>query len=328
MTHSSRTVNPLRQRFIEDMTARKLSGKTQPSYIRAVRRFAQYLRRSPDTATAEDLRCYQLHLVNQGIASGNLNTNLTALRFFYRHTLDRGNVVRKLRGVPEPQRVPVVLSQSEVQRLIAATPKLKYRTIFSVAYGAGLRVGEVVALKVNDIDSQRMTLRIQQGKGQKDRYALLSPAMLKILRSWWKEAHAQGKISSLGRHYAVRYSLTREDIDKVRRGIAVLGEMMLAAGADYVEPGVYGWDSQVSDRTRMASFATDGPTDPRAYMMAVTHMFGTCRMGSDPRRSVVGPDFRHHHVPSLYVADSSVFPSNTGVNPQTILTGRVMRSRR
>ena len=130
-------------------------------------------------------------------------------------------------------------------------------------------------------------------------------------------ARAQGQISSLGRHYAVRYSLTREDIDKFRRGIAVLGEMMLAAGADYVEPGVYGWDKQVDDRARMASFATGGPTDPRAYMMAVTHMFGTCRMGSDPRRSVVGPDFRHHRVPSLYVADSSVFPSNTGVNPQT-----------
>ena len=198
MAHSNRTVSPLRQRFIEDMTARKLAGKTQSSYIRAVRRFTRYLRRSPDTATAEDLRCYQLHLVNQGIASGNLNANLTALRFFYRHTLDRGNVVRKLRGVPQPQRVPVVLSRSEVQRLIAATPKLKYRTIFSVAYGAGLRVGEVVALKVTDIDSQRMTLRIQQGKGQKDRYALLSPAMLKILRSWWKQAHAQGKIGADG----------------------------------------------------------------------------------------------------------------------------------
>ena len=198
MAHSNRTVSPLRQRFIEDMTARKLAGKTQSSYIRAVRRFTRYLRRSPDTATAEDLRCYQLHLVNQGIASGNLNANLTALRFFYRHTLDRGNVVRKLRGVPQPQRVPVVLSRSEVQRLIAATPKLKYRTIFSVAYGAGLRVGEVVALKVTDIDSQRMTLRIQQGKGQKDRYALLSPAMLKILRSWWKQAHAQVKIGADG----------------------------------------------------------------------------------------------------------------------------------
>jgi site-specific recombinase XerD len=180
------------------MTARKLSNKTQSSYIRAVRRFTQFLRRSPDTATAEDLRRYQLHLVNQGVSSSNLNANLTGLRFFYRHTLDRGNVVRKLRGVPEPQRVPVVLSQSEVQRLIAATPKLKYQALFSVAYGAGLRVGEVVALKVTDIDSQRMTLRIQQGKGQKDRYALLSPAMLKILRAWWREAHAQGKIGADG----------------------------------------------------------------------------------------------------------------------------------
>lgn len=196
MAHSNRSVSPLRQRFIEDMTARKLSSKTQSSYIRAVRRFTQFLRRSPDTATAEDLRRYQLHLVNQNVSSGNLNANLTGLRFFFRHTLDRGNVVRKLRGVPQPQKLPVVLSRSEVQRLIAATPKLKYQTVFSVAYGAGLRVGEVVALKVTDIDSQRMALRIQQGKGHKDRYALLSPAMLEVMRAWWREAHAQGKIES------------------------------------------------------------------------------------------------------------------------------------
>jgi len=132
-------------------------------------------------------------------------------------------------------------------------------------------------------------------------------------------AEARGRITTLGRHYAVGYSLTRGDLDKVRRGIAVLGEMMLAAGADYVEPGVHGWHPRVDDRTQMASFATGGPTDPRAYLMAVTHMFGTCRMGSDPRRSVVGPDFRHHHVPALYVADSSVFPTNIGVNPQTTI---------
>lgn len=115
----------------------------------------------------------------------------------------------------------------------------------------------------------------------------------------------------------VRYSLEEADMRRVRRGVRVLGELMLAAGARYVTPGVHGWHARVDDRATMARFEEEGPLDPRAYAMAVTHMFGTARMGSDPRVSVVRPDFRHHHVDGLYVADSSVFPSNTGVNPQT-----------
>lgn len=130
-------------------------------------------------------------------------------------------------------------------------------------------------------------------------------------------AEARGRVRPFGRGVRVSLNLTPGDMRRVRRGLAVLGEMMLAAGALHVAPGVYGFDPQVTDRSRLQQFALDGPLDPKAYAMAVTHMFGTCRMGSDPARSVVRPDFRHQRVENLYVADSSVFPSNTGVNPQT-----------
>lgn len=115
----------------------------------------------------------------------------------------------------------------------------------------------------------------------------------------------------------VTYRLHRDDLVKIRRGVSVLGQMMLAAGAEVVHPGVYGWDTAVRDLGRMQALEREGPLKPRAYQGAVTHMFGTCRMGADAGLSVVRPDFRHHHVDCLYVADSSVFPSNTGVNPQT-----------
>ncbi len=135
------------------------------------------------------------------------------------------------------------------------------------------------------------------------------------------KAEAHGRVRPSGTGERVDFSLTPADMDKVRRGVGVLGQMMLAAGADYVSPGVYGWADKVDDPDEMARFQTDGPLDPKAYTMVATHMFGTCRMGSDPKTSVVGPDFRHHRVDGLYVADSSVFPTNTGVNPQTsILT--------
>jgi len=132
-------------------------------------------------------------------------------------------------------------------------------------------------------------------------------------------AASRGRVRALGRHARVAYSLGDDDMRKVRRGVRVLGEVMLAAGADFVEPGVFGWQRRVQDRKLMASFETEGPLSPKSYTMAVTHMFGTCRMGTNPERSVVRPDFRHHRVESLYIADSSVFPTNLGVNPQTTI---------
>jgi len=194
MTSSTQTASPLRQRMIEDMRMRKLSPKTRTAYVRAVRQLAAFLKRSPDTATEEDLRRFQLHMVDQGTSPITLNATITALRFFFDVTLGHGELMARMRKVSVPQTLPVVLSRDEVARLIAAAPSLKYQAALSIAYGAGLRASEVIALKVGDIDSQRMVLRIEQGKGRKDRYAMLSPVLLERLRAWWRLAHAQGKI--------------------------------------------------------------------------------------------------------------------------------------
>lgn len=198
MSISNSRVSPLRQRMIEDMRMRKLSPKTQATYIRTVRQFARYLRRSPDTASVEDLRNYQLHLVDSGTSPISLNAAITGLKFFFGVTLDRGALIAKMKQVFVPRTLPVVPSRDEVRRLIAAADNLKHQVALSVAYGAGLRAAEVAGLKVSDIDSQRMVLRIQQGKGSKDRYAMLSPVMLERLRTWWRVARAQGKMPSGG----------------------------------------------------------------------------------------------------------------------------------
>ena len=185
---------PLRQRMIEDMRMRKLADKTQDQYIRAVRQLAQFLKRSPDAASVEDLRCYQLYLVDHGISPVSLNATLTGLKFFFDITVGDTERMAKMQPVRVPRTLPVVLSRDEVARLIAAAANLKHQTALSVAYGAGLRASEVASLKVGDIDSQRMTLRIERGKGAKDRYAMLSPVLLERLRVWWRVARAQGKM--------------------------------------------------------------------------------------------------------------------------------------
>ncbi|MDO9251515.1 MAG: site-specific integrase [Hydrogenophaga sp.] len=194
MSSLTPSVSPLRQRMIDDMRMRKFNGKTQIHYIRAVRRLAAFLKRSPDTATAEDLRAFQLHMVETGTAPPTINSTLSGLKFFFDVTLGHAELLVKVHPVHQPRPLPVVLSCDEVARLIAAAPNPKYQAALSVAYGAGLRVSEVCALKVTDIDSERMTLRVEQGKGRKDRYALLSPVLLERLRAWWRVGHAQGKI--------------------------------------------------------------------------------------------------------------------------------------
>lgn len=194
MNAPKQKVSPLRQRMIEDMRMRRLAPKTQTAYIRAVRRFAAYLGRSPECATTEDLRNFQLHLVDQGSSPVTLNAIITGLKFFCDITLDRPELMAKMQPVRVPRTLPVVLSREEVARLIAAAANLKHQTALALAYGTGLRVSEVVTLKVGDIDSQRMTLRVEQGKGSKDRYAMLSPILLERLRVWWRVARAQGKM--------------------------------------------------------------------------------------------------------------------------------------
>ena len=190
MTTTTPAISPLRQRMIDDMRMRKFGEKTQLDYVRAVRNFTKYLKRSPDTARVEDLRNYQLHLVDHGISPASLNSAISGLKFFFNVTLDRGDLVAKLQPVHMPRKLPVILSREEVGRLIAAAGNLKHQTALALAYGTGLRVNEVVTLKVG----QRMTLRVEQGKGQKDRYAMLSPVLLERLRVWWRVARAQGKM--------------------------------------------------------------------------------------------------------------------------------------
>ncbi|MFT3720641.1 tyrosine-type recombinase/integrase [Pseudorhodoferax sp.] len=187
-------VTPLRQRMLEDMRLRKLEPRTQEAYIRAVRKLAAYLHRSPDTATVEDLRNFQLHLVDTGTSPITLNATLTGLRFFFDVTLERMDLMARMQPVKLPRRLPVVFSSQEVSRLIAAASNIKHQVALSVAYGAGLRASEVVHLKVTDVDGERMTLRVEQGKGRKDRYAMLSPVLLQRLRTWWRIAHAQGRM--------------------------------------------------------------------------------------------------------------------------------------
>jgi integrase/recombinase XerD len=189
---TDKAISPLRQRMIEDMTIRKFVPKTQHDYLQRVKNFAAYLGRSPDTASFEDLRCYQLHLAASGAGVPTLNQTLSTLRFFFKVTLGRPDIVERTAFVHEPRKLPVVLSPEQVARLLDAASSLKYKTALSVAYGAGLRASEVVALKVSDIDSQRMVIRVEQGKGRKDRYVMLSPHLLDLMRAWWKLARPQG----------------------------------------------------------------------------------------------------------------------------------------
>src|ERR1700688_681825 len=185
-------VSPLRRRMIEDMTIRKLAPKTQQGYIRIIKDFAAFLGRSPDTASLEDVRRFQLYLAANGAHISVPNHTVAALRFFFKVTLGRSNPIDHTKFLHEPRKLPVVLSPKEVARLLDAAPGLKYKAALSVAYGAGLRATEVISLKIGDIDSKRMLIRVEQGKGRKDRYVMLSPHLLELLRAWWKEARPQG----------------------------------------------------------------------------------------------------------------------------------------
>jgi site-specific recombinase XerD len=180
--------------MIDDMTMRKLNPKTQDAYIRSVIKLSRFLGRSPDSASQDDLRRFQLHLAHNGVSNKTINATITGLRFLFQVTLDDHQALRKMSTVHEPRKLPVVLSPDEVKRLLEATTSLKYKAAFSTAYGAGLRASEVTHLKVTDIDSQRMVIHVEQGKGSKDRNAMLSPALLVLLRQWWRAAQAQRRM--------------------------------------------------------------------------------------------------------------------------------------
>jgi integrase/recombinase XerD len=194
MDESIRTtaISPLRQRLIDDMNMRRFSRETQRNYIRDVGRFATFLGRSPDTTTADDVRRFQIEQRDAGVPTPTMNSIVSALRFFFTHTIDRPDLTRKLIRVAYPRNLPMVLSRDEVMRLLNATTCLKHQAALSVAYGAGLRVAEVAALKVADIDSERMLIRVERGKGGRYRNAMLPADLLILLREWWKVGHQQG----------------------------------------------------------------------------------------------------------------------------------------
>ncbi len=192
MTHKA--ISPLRQRMIEDMSVRKFCEKAKHDYVRHVEIFAKFLGRSPATATGEDLRRYQVHQTENGVQPPSFNSAAVALRFFFLVTLGRPDLAHQLTRVNYPRKLPRILSLEDVARLLEAAPGpgLKYKAALSIAYGAGLRAAEVAMLRVSDIDSKRMLIRVEQGKGNKDRYAMLSPQLLEVLRAWWLQCRSKG----------------------------------------------------------------------------------------------------------------------------------------
>ena len=184
---SKSPVTPLRQRMVEDMAARNLGRHSRRSHLSSCERFAAFLERSPDTATADDIRRFQLFLIESGVSICNRNRIMTGVRFLFRVTLRRHDLAAEIYHLKEPQKVPVVMSQDEIRRLLAMAANIKLRAMLSLAYGCGLRAGEVVRLKVGDLDSAQNIIRIVQAKGRKDRNVMLPGDILGLLRLWWKE---------------------------------------------------------------------------------------------------------------------------------------------
>src|SRR3984957_12471896 len=240
---TDRPVSALRQRMLEDMAMRGLRSDTQHEYIRFVRSFAAFLEQSPDTATAEDIRRFQVHQRESGVQPPTINCSVSALRFFFTVTLDRPDLSRRLVLARYPRKLPAVLSAEEVCRLLEAAPGPKYRAALGTAYGAGLRVSEVAALKIGDIDSTRMLIRVEQGKGRKDRNAMLSPQLLDLLRLWWREGRRCGVMLPQGWLFPGRSPLEPISTRQLNRAVHEAAE---AAGIK----------KRVSPHTLRHSFAT------------------------------------------------------------------------
>ena len=258
---SPRPVSALRARMIEDMTVRGFTEETRYDYVRRVRAFAAFICRPPDTATAEDLRRFQLHQRQSGMQPPSINNSVSALRFFFTVTLDRPDLAQRLTVVREPLRLPSVLSVEEITLLLQSAPGAKYKAALGTAYGAGLRVSEVVALKVGDIDSERMLLRVEQGKGRKDRHAMLSPQLLELLRDWWVEGRRRGVLLPRGWLFPSRNPIEPLSTRQLNRAIHAAAE---AAGIK----------KRVSMHTLRHSFAThllEQNTDIRVIQVLLGH---------------------------------------------------------
>jgi integrase/recombinase XerD len=193
---TTEAITPLRQRMIEDMTARKLNPHTQRSHISSCKRFAAWLKRSPDTATPDEVRRFQLHLIESGASICNRNRIMTGVRFLFRVTLRRHDLAAEVWHMKEPEKLALVMSADEVKRLLAMAKSLKTRVLLSLGYGCGLRSSEIVRLKVKHIDTAQSIIRIEQSKGRKDRNVMLSPEMLDLLRQWWKVRPSRGEATT------------------------------------------------------------------------------------------------------------------------------------
>jgi integrase/recombinase XerD len=250
-----------------------------------VRRFTVFLGRSQDTATIEDLRRYQLHLVDSGTSPMSLNAAISGLKFFFDVTLGRGELMAKMQPAPLPRKLPVALSRDEVARLLAAAHNLKHQTALSVAYAAGLRVSEVVGLKVTDIDSQRMTLHIEQGKGRTDRYAMLPPLLLERLRTWWRVARAQGKMLDGGWLLAGQNPLLPLTARQLNRAI---DDAALAAGID----------KRVSMHTLRHGFATH-LLEQKVDIRVIQVLLGHKRLDTTAHYAQVATELLHEVISPL-----------------------------
>ena len=248
-------ISPLRRRMIDDMTIRNLSPTTQRSYLHAVEAYSRYFGRSPDQLGLEDVRAYQVHLAGKGIAWATLNQVVCALRFLYGVTLGQDAVPERIPYARKPRTLPEVLSQDEVVRFLEAVSSLKCRIALTTAYATGMRVSEVTGVEVRNIDSGRMVIRIEHGKGGKDRYVMLSAQLLGILRAYWKLTRPQ------------RFLFPGRDPDTAIN-VTVLHAACRSA---YVAAGI---DKKVSVHTLRHSFAThllDNGADLRSVQTLLGH---------------------------------------------------------
>jgi site-specific recombinase XerD len=254
-------VTPLRERMQHDMVLRGLGRHTQQDYIRHVRRFAAFLRRPPDTATAEDVRRFQLHQHETGFGAPTINSTVSALRFLFTVTLQRRDLSRALVVTRYRRKLPDVLSIEEAARLLEAAPGIKYKAALGVAYGAGLRVSEVAHLKVDDIDSKRMLIRVEQGKGRKDRNAMLSPQLLALLRLWWREGKRRRVMLPHGWLFPGQSALNPISTRQLHRAVHEAAE-------------IAGIHKRVSPHTLRHSFAThllESDVDIRVIQVLLGH---------------------------------------------------------
>jgi integrase/recombinase XerD len=257
---TEKAIGPLRRRLIEDMAIRRLGPKTQHDYIRHVKSFADFLGRSPDKATAEDVHCYQLRLASIGATVPTVNVSVTALRFFFKVTLKRSDLADELVSAREPRRLPVVLSPEEVGRLLTSATNIKHKAVLSLAYATGLRASEVASLKLTDIDSERMVIRVDQGKGKKDRYVMLSLNLLELLREWWRAARKKGWMhpgqpwlfpSYRGHHTSAR------QLHRIVRLAAGRAGITKRVGVHTLRPGVTAWVTARGFATHLLEQKTD-----------------------------------------------------------------------